>query len=122
MWNAFASHQRHIKDVRLIKDKATGASRGFCFVDCGTVQDASYLLDVWTKNSLTIDGRHVKVGYAYSNTSSPASNEGGGGSSGKKKSVVKNYYDSTYNWDGNTSIPNNSNNSENVLNMINRKY
>lgn len=27
-----------LKDVRLIKDKATGASRGFCFVELSSVE------------------------------------------------------------------------------------
>jgi len=38
--NVFAQFQRQLQDVRLIKDKNTGLSRGFCFVEFYSVPDA----------------------------------------------------------------------------------
>jgi RNA-binding protein 5/10 len=42
--NVFAQFQRQLQDVRLIKDKNTGLSRGFCFVEFYSVPDAAFVL------------------------------------------------------------------------------
>lgn len=55
-----------IYDVRLIRDKMTSTSRGFCFVELGSVEEASQLLEIITNMHphFTIDGRIVTASYA----------------------------------------------------------
>lgn len=52
-------------DVRLIKNKMTGESRGFAFVDFSTVQEAQGFID-YNNGIFTIDGRNVTLDYSTS--------------------------------------------------------
>lgn len=56
-----------VYDVRLIRDKLTNTSRGFCFVELGSVEEASQLLEIITNMHppFTIDGRIVTASYAH---------------------------------------------------------
>ncbi|XP_029206023.2 RNA-binding protein 5-like isoform X1 [Acropora millepora] len=55
-----------IYDVRLIRDKLTSTSRGFCFVELGSVEEASQLLEIISNMQppFIIDGQTVTVSYA----------------------------------------------------------
>ncbi|KAJ7370824.1 RNA-binding protein 5 [Desmophyllum pertusum] len=55
-----------IYDVRLIRDKLTNTSRGFCFVELGSVEEASQLLEIITNMhpSFAIEHRIVTSSYA----------------------------------------------------------
>ncbi|XP_073228278.1 RNA-binding protein 5-like isoform X3 [Porites lutea] len=53
-----------VYDVRLIRDKLTNTSRGFCFVELGSVEEASQLLEIISNMHFTIDGRIVTASYA----------------------------------------------------------
>lgn len=55
-----------IYDVRLIRDKLTNTSRGFCFVELGSVLEASQLLEIITNMHpfFAIEGRVVTASYA----------------------------------------------------------
>jgi len=57
------SHGLEAKDIRLIRKKDTGASRGFAFVEFSTVDDAK----TWIKNQqgwLNFDGNQVSMHYS----------------------------------------------------------
>eukprot|EP01130_Rhizamoeba_saxonica_P005120 TRINITY_DN2056_c0_g1_i2.p1 TRINITY_DN2056_c0_g1~~TRINITY_DN2056_c0_g1_i2.p1 ORF type:complete len:632 (+),score=119.57 TRINITY_DN2056_c0_g1_i2:57-1952(+) len=56
------SSYRHLKDLRLIKHKITGASRGFCFVEYYTIEDAVHVYKS-TKN-VAIENCPINVTYA----------------------------------------------------------
>ncbi|XP_046840229.1 RNA-binding protein 5-like isoform X2 [Xenia sp. Carnegie-2017] len=53
-----------IFDVRLIKDKLTGTSRGFCFVELGSVEEATQLKDDLQTSSFKIDEKLLFVSFA----------------------------------------------------------
>lgn len=55
-----------IYDVRLIRDKLTSTSRGFCFVELGSIEEASQLLEIISNMQphFTIDDRIVTASYA----------------------------------------------------------
>jgi RNA-binding protein 5/10 len=53
-----------VKEVRLIRDKATSLSRGFSFVEFQTVEDATLALH--NAGQLRVDGQLVRVSYARS--------------------------------------------------------
>lgn len=52
-----------VKDIRLIRDKFTGMSRGFCFVEYFAVESAIAAYEAVTKRPTRIDGRVIKVSY-----------------------------------------------------------
>jgi len=64
-----------IFDVRLIKDKVTGISRGFCFIELGSTEDAKSLLENIQQcdPAYFIEGRRVSVGYARNTPHPPVS-------------------------------------------------
>lgn len=51
-----------VKDARLVRDKVTGASRGFCFVDFHSEEHATHTLRA--TRDLHLDGVPVKISYA----------------------------------------------------------
>ncbi|XP_028407873.1 RNA-binding protein 5-like isoform X2 [Dendronephthya gigantea] len=53
-----------IFDVRLIKDKLTGTSRGFCFVELGSIEEATQLREELQTASFTIDEKVLVISYA----------------------------------------------------------
>uniref|UniRef100_A0A6B2L0I1 RRM domain-containing protein n=1 Tax=Arcella intermedia TaxID=1963864 RepID=A0A6B2L0I1_9EUKA len=61
--NVFAQFQRQLQDVRLIKDKTTGLSRGFCFVEFYSVPDAAYVLHT-AGNQFYVDSQLVSLTFA----------------------------------------------------------
>lgn len=58
-----------IKEVRLVREKGTNISRGLCFVEFHSVEDATYVLHNCQKQALHIDGCPVRLGYARKNQS-----------------------------------------------------
>eukprot|EP00794_Sanderia_malayensis_P006084 gene6084-6787_t len=78
-----------IYDVRLIKDKITGMSRGFCFIEFGSTEDATSIMKKIQDSdpAYFIDGRRVSVGYAKNTPYPPPSKskQGGDGSSGARQ-------------------------------------
>ncbi|XP_078595320.1 RNA-binding protein 10-like isoform X7 [Branchiostoma floridae x Branchiostoma japonicum] len=56
----------HIHSIRLIKDKLTHTSRGFCFVEMNTVEEAAQMMDVLmaVRPAFAIDGKQVNVAFA----------------------------------------------------------
>ena len=51
-----------MKDARLVRDKITGASRGFCFVEFHSEEHATHTLR--NTRDLRLDGVPVKISYA----------------------------------------------------------
>ncbi|XP_048577225.1 RNA-binding protein 5 isoform X1 [Nematostella vectensis] len=62
-----------IYDIRLIKDKVTGTSRGFCFVELATIEEATQLLELIAAMNppFMIDGRVITTLYARKSEPSP---------------------------------------------------
>lgn len=52
-----------MESVRVIRDKISGESRGFAFVDFFSVEDAKSVL-VKTKGTATIDGSAVQLDFS----------------------------------------------------------
>ena len=65
-----------VDSVRLIRDQATGRSRGFGFVEMATPEDAEQAIS--KLNGTSVDGRTIQVERAKS----PGSGGGGGGRGG----------------------------------------
>jgi RNA-binding protein 5/10 len=53
-----------VNDVRLIRDKVTGESRGFAFVEFPSVDDAQRFMEYHHNTRLEIDGRIVYMDYS----------------------------------------------------------
>ncbi|CAB4021042.1 RNA-binding 5-like, partial [Paramuricea clavata] len=53
-----------IFDVRLIKDKLTGTSRGFCFIELGSIEEATQLREELQAASFTVDEKVLVISYA----------------------------------------------------------
>ncbi|XP_066284989.1 RNA-binding protein 5-like isoform X3 [Branchiostoma lanceolatum] len=56
----------HIHSIRLIKDKLTHTSRGFCFVEMNTLEEAAQMMEVLmaVRPAFAIDGKQVNVAFA----------------------------------------------------------
>ncbi|ETW08950.1 hypothetical protein H310_01430 [Aphanomyces invadans] len=54
----------HPTGGRIIVNKVTGESRGFAFVEFGSVEDAKYVVQFFAKQPLTFQGRVAAIGYA----------------------------------------------------------
>jgi RNA recognition motif-containing protein len=63
-----------VNDVRLIRDKVTGESRGFAFVEFPSVEDAQRFMD-YHNTRLDIDGRIVYMDYSKQKESHHHGNE-----------------------------------------------
>ncbi|XP_065829290.1 RNA-binding protein 5-A-like [Oscarella lobularis] len=55
----------NVINVRIVKDKLTNTSRGFCFIELDSVQTSYYLIEVLKaiKPPFSIDGREVQFSY-----------------------------------------------------------
>jgi hypothetical protein len=104
LWNTFTGYVG-VKDVRLVRDRITLASRGFCFVEFHSMEEAKSFMS--NAVNIRVDGRFVKMVY------SKGKNEEGGLNSMQAKnrpplviqdaaSIIKNkdlslfVYDPTY--------------------------
>ncbi|XP_065179416.1 RNA-binding protein 5-like isoform X2 [Sycon ciliatum] len=68
-----------IKDVRLIKDRLTNTSRGFCFVELNSIAEANQLLESlqYLDPPFAIDGRSIIIGFARQPQVNPAQAKSG---------------------------------------------
>ncbi|KAK3740589.1 hypothetical protein QZH41_001067, partial [Actinostola sp. cb2023] len=64
-----------IYDIRLIRDKLTSTSRGFCFVELASIEDATNFLEELSSMNppFEIDGRIINTLYAKNSEPAPAS-------------------------------------------------
>jgi RNA recognition motif-containing protein len=60
-----------VEQVRLMKDKTTGESRGFAFVDFPSIEDAQRVLS-YTNRILVIDGCNIHLDYSKGPQQKPA--------------------------------------------------
>jgi RNA recognition motif-containing protein len=60
----FASDGRRVDEVSVVTDRATGRSRGFCFVQMGSSEDA--VAAIAAVNGREVDGRRLSVSEARS--------------------------------------------------------
>uniref|UniRef100_A0A7S3D6W1 RNA-binding protein n=2 Tax=Palpitomonas bilix TaxID=652834 RepID=A0A7S3D6W1_9EUKA len=65
-----------VRDIRLVRDKSTGASRGFCFVEFHSIEGAKQALEV-SKRRPVINGRETKMAYARENKMARGGNANG---------------------------------------------
>jgi cold-inducible RNA-binding protein len=72
---AFAEGGRNVVEVKVVMDRETGRPRGFAFVEMGTAEDATAVIE--SLNGRTIQGRPISVSEARERT--PRSGGGGGG-------------------------------------------
>ena len=72
---AFGEGGRNVVEVKIVMDRETGRPRGFAFVEMGSPDDASAVIE--TLNGRTIQGRPISVSEARERT--PRSGGGGGG-------------------------------------------
>jgi RNA-binding protein 5/10 len=61
-----------VLEVRLIRDKVTGDSRGFAFIDFSTQEEAKSFLD-YTKGTIEIDGVTAQLDYSREKTNTRSS-------------------------------------------------
>jgi len=103
-----------LKEIRLIRDKHTQASRGFCFVELNSLEEAKYVLE--SCNGLRLDGRAIRVAYTHrGNPNSAIAVE-----QAQWISEMQHYFDSTYSWDGSATTPNVNNTAfPDVVDIIN---
>jgi RNA recognition motif-containing protein len=78
---AFAAHGA-IQSVAVIKDKMTGESRGFGFVEMPNREEA--LKAIAALNGKDLKGRNLTVNEAKPRTDSPRGGSGGGGGFGRR--------------------------------------
>nr|CAB3448953.1 unnamed protein product [Digitaria exilis] len=57
-----------LRSVRVIKERNSGMSRGFAFIDFPTVEAARRMMEVTGENGLEIDGRNVFFEYRFHST------------------------------------------------------
>lgn len=77
--SAFESYGQ-VSSVNIIKDRETGRSRGFAFVEMPNSGEAQQAIEAL--NSSDIGGRNVTVNEARPRTDRPRSGGGGGGGGG----------------------------------------
>jgi RNA-binding protein 5/10 len=53
-----------VEEVKLVRDRATGESRGFAFVEFPSIQDAKSLIQ-YTNGNMQIEGSTVYLSYSY---------------------------------------------------------
>jgi RNA-binding protein 5/10 len=53
-----------IEEVKIVRDRSTGESRGFAFVEFPSIQDAKTLLQ-YTSGHIQIEGSTVYLSYSY---------------------------------------------------------
>jgi len=75
---AFGEGGRNVVEVKIVMDRESGRPRGFAFVEMGSSEDASAVIE--TLNGRTIQGRPINVSEARERT--PRSGGGGGGYGG----------------------------------------
>ena len=72
---AFGEGGRNVVEVKIVMDRETGRPRGFAFVEMGSPEDASAVIE--TLNGRSIQGRAISVSEARERT--PRAGGGGGG-------------------------------------------
>ena len=72
----FSQHGQ-VQSVNIIKDKYTGRSRGFAFVEMGTEEEAKEAMD--KLNGFNLEGRNIIVKEALPKPDYQDRNSGGGG-------------------------------------------
>lgn len=65
-----------VASVRIIKERETGRSKGFGFVEMGTAEEAEAAIDMW--NGKDLDGRELIVNIARAEERRPSNGNGGG--------------------------------------------
>ena len=75
---AFGEGGRNVVEVKIVMDRESGRPRGFAFVEMGSSEDASAVIE--TLNGRSIQGRPINVSEARERT--PRSGGGGGGYGG----------------------------------------
>ena len=75
---AFSEGGRNVVEVKIVMDRESGRPRGFAFVEMGSADDASAVIE--TLNGRSIQGRPINVSEARERT--PRSGGGGGGYGG----------------------------------------
>ncbi|MBI4067718.1 RNA-binding protein [Candidatus Gottesmanbacteria bacterium] len=78
----FAQHGQ-VQSVNVIKDKYTGASRGFGFVEMVTEEDAKVVIE--KLNGFNFEGRNIVVKEALPKPTYGGDNRGGGGAGGDRR-------------------------------------
>jgi RNA recognition motif-containing protein len=76
--DAFGEGGRNVVEVKIVLDRDTGRPRGFAFVEMGSEQDASHVIE--TLNGREIQGRAINVSEARERA--PRGGGGGGGFGG----------------------------------------
>ena len=66
-----------VESVNVIEDRETGRSRGFCFVEMASDEDAQKAIEMW--NGKDFGGRKLTVNEAKPLEARPPRREGGGG-------------------------------------------
>jgi RNA recognition motif-containing protein len=77
---AFGEGGRNVVEVKIVMDRETGRPRGFAFVEMGSPEDASAVIE--TLNGRDIQGRPISVSEARERTPRAGGGGGGGGWSG----------------------------------------
>jgi RNA recognition motif-containing protein len=72
---AFSEGGRNVVEVKIVMDRESGRPRGFAFVEMGSPEDATAVID--TLNGRAIQGRPINVSEARERT--PRAGGGGGG-------------------------------------------
>ena len=73
---AFSAHG-DVKNVQIMRDRETGRSRGFGFVEMGSAEDAQTAISAM--NDAMLDGRNLKVNEARPREDRRGGGGGGGG-------------------------------------------
>jgi cold-inducible RNA-binding protein len=72
---AFGEEGRNVVEVKVVMDRETGRPRGFAFVEMGSPEEASAVIE--TLNGRSLQGRAISVSEARERT--PRAGGGGGG-------------------------------------------
>jgi RNA-binding protein 5/10 len=100
LWQIFEQFSPSIVALRLIRDKISGVSRGFCFIEFPSVEDAQLCLAACQLQPVVIDGRIVKITYTNRGTYGAAGPYSAISLNGTflSRTQIQNYYDQTYSW------------------------